>query len=192
MIIRVFISQFLIATSYLPSAGTEALKLHPELDGIIDVAAMGYLYCDYENYVNGDRYSWHCEKRDVAFIGYTLSNSSIIKGSRVHSGDDAFTGTLLLAAYNDSCINYDLDKFADYYADIIAMLTLHYKQKDCISNIEKYALHLDNSNPEYLTHGDKAHYSEKSSGELMQNAMRLGRKTNVVAIPLEQNVSDFK
>ena len=174
------------------SVGTEALKLHPELDGIIDIAAMGYLYCDYENYVKGDRYAWHCEKRDIAFIGYTLSNSSMVKGSRVQCEDDVFTGTLLLAAYNDSCINYDLDKFADYYADIIAMLTLHYKQKDDISNIEKYASHLNNCNPEYLTHGDKAHYSEKSSREFMQEAAMLGRKTNVNTLTVEQNISDFK
>lgn len=174
------------------SVGADALKLHPELDGIIDIAAMGYLYCDYENYVKGDRYAWHCEKRDIAFIGYALSNSSLIKGSRAQCEDDVFAGTLLLAAYNDSCINYDLDKFAYYYADIIAMLTLHYKQKDDISNIEKYASHLNNCNPEYLTHGDKAHYSEKSSREFMQEAAMLGRKSNVHKFTVEQNISDFK
>lgn len=174
------------------SAGTEALKLHPELDGIIDIAAMGYLYCDYENYVKGNRYAWRCEKRDLAFIGYTLFNSSMIKGSRVQCEDDAFTGTLLLAAYNDSCTNYDLGKFADYYADIIAMLTLHYKQKDDISNIEKYASHLKNCNPEYLTHGDKAHYSEKSSREFIQEAAMLGRKTNTHKFTVKQDISDFK
>jgi hypothetical protein len=174
------------------SVGTEALKLYPEMDGIIDNPAMGYLYCNYENYVKGDRYAWHCEKRDIAFIGYTLSNSSMVKGSRVQCEDDVLTGTLLLAAYNDSCVNYDLDKFADNYADIITMLTLHYKQKDYISNMEKYASHLTNCNPIYLSHGDKAHYSEKSSREFMQEATMLGRKTNVNTFTVEQNIPDFK
>jgi hypothetical protein len=72
------------------------------------------------------------------------------------------------------------------------MLTLHYKQKDYISNMEKYASHLTNCNPIYLSHGDKAHYSEKSSREFMQEATMLGRKTNVNTFTVEQNIPDFK
>lgn len=43
-----------------------------------------------------------------------------------------------------------------------------------------------------LTHVDKAHYSENSSGELMQKAAMLGRKIKVNTFSVEQNISDFK
>ena len=174
------------------NVGVDVLKVHPELNGIIDNAAAGYLYCDYANYIKGDRYAWCCEKRDIAFIGYTLSNSSVIKGSRTQSEDDVFTATLLLAAYSNSSTQYDLDKFSEYYADIITMLTLHYWQEQYISKMEKYAFFLSNKDPLYLTHGEKVHYSENSSGELMQEAMKLGRKTNAHTYTAEENISDLK
>lgn len=172
--------------------GAEALQLHPELDVIIDVPAMGYLYCNYENYVKGNRHAFCCEERDIAFIGYMLHSSPKIKGSRVQSEDDVFTGTLLLAAYNDSCINYDLNKFAENYADIIAMLTLHYKQDRYISDIEKYESFMDNQDEKYITHGVKAHYSEKSARDGMLEAFNLGRKFNSKPTIVEQNIADLK
>lgn len=172
--------------------GAEALQLHPELDGIIDVTAMGNLYCDYENYVKGNRYAWHCEERDIAFIGYTLHSSSKIKGSRVQSEDDVFTGTLLLAAYNDSSVRYELKKFACYYHDIIDMLTLHYDQERHISDMQKYASFINHLNPEYITHGAKANYSERSLGDGMIDAVRLGRKFSAKPAIVEQNIANLK
>lgn len=158
--------------------GSDVLKHHPELDGIFEIAALGYLYLSYENYVNGNRYAAKCRERDIAFIANVISTSPMLTTNDALSGDMVLTGALILATYAASS-SVDLESLAINFADISSMLKLHSEQSTKITQIERYSVFLKNLNSEYLSHGEVSQPTEKSYNEQTQELMYAGRKVGM-------------
>jgi len=72
------------------------------------------------------------------------------------------------------------------------MLTLYYKQSRDIDNLEQYSIYLGSLDEQYISHGEKVHYTERSSRDSMVDAMKLGIKINVMPTFVEQYPSDLK
>jgi len=156
--------------------GKSVLSHHPELESYFDILAIGNRFSDYQEFVKGNRWAYSCDDRDMEFIGYAFSQSPLLQSSRCSSEDDAFAGVLIISQFSDSASEDVTRKLEDNFTHIISMLTLYYHQERNIRDLEKYAKHVKECNPEFVTHGEPASYQEKSYNEGMVELMRMGRK----------------
>ena len=158
------------------SIGEEVLIRHPELVFFFDVLALGNIYCDYQEFIMGERLTHACYERDTGFLGYALSKAPRLTSSRNSSADDLFAGVLVLACFSQNNSDYTMDQLERCFNQIIKMLSLWAKQEREITNLETYTQHLKDHDPLYVTHGEAATYQEVSNNEYMQKLSRVSRK----------------
>jgi hypothetical protein len=161
--------------SFCNRVGTEVVRLHPELEGVIETEALGCLYLSYEKYVNGNRFAYKCSDRDIGFLSHAISLSPMLSKYRGTGQDGVLAGAIILANFTASPLQHELESIAINYENILAMLTLHRNQSPSINCIETYFKFLSTLNSDFLDHGCPAAPKQKSYGDSMREFIKASR-----------------
>lgn len=153
--------------------GSQVATYHPELVAHFDVNTLGYLFCHYEDDVNGNRHVWCCKKRDIGLVGYALSKSSIFTGGGINPSDDVVAALFVLFYYVDKLSKISLDSLRTNFNQIVAMLNRYQKQKKTIEDMEKWTAHQLSVDKKYLSHGAPVEHTESSLIEKLQDLSQM-------------------